>query len=69
MEYWTVLWITFLGGPFDNQTMFLAYPSLAQCEAATSVVSDTLPYDHKLECEVSTTPSSSIKPKRSPIYE
>lgn len=69
MEYWTLLWITMLGGPFDGDTMFLVYQTHNQCEAALSAVSDTLGYDHQMECEETDIPSSSIRPKRNPIYE
>lgn len=68
MEYWTILWVTFLGGPFDQQVMFLAYPSLAQCEAAISPVAETLPYDFNIKCEESTTPSASAPPRPRPDY-
>lgn len=66
MEFWTILWITFLGGPFDGERTFLAYPSLQDCLAATSAVSQTLNYDHNLSCEESTTPSKSFPPKPRP---
>lgn len=69
MKFWTILWITFLGGPFDGQRAFVAYPSLEECQEATRVVSSTLSYDHNLECEESTTPSGTpVRPKRNPIY-
>ena len=66
MTYWTILWITALGGPYDNQSAFLVYPSLETCEAALTPVSDTLPYDHNMICEETEMPSSSIRPKRRP---
>ncbi len=66
MTYWTVMWITILGGPYDGQGSFVAYPSLETCEAALSAVGDTLPYDHNLLCEETPTPSASMRPKRRP---
>lgn len=47
MEYWTILWITMLstGGSFG-----VPYQSLADCNAARAVVSDTLRYDHTIKC-------------------
>ena len=68
MEYWTILWIIAVGGAFDGETSYLVYPSVAACEAATSVVSGTLPYDHSMECEPTRVQSSSMRPKRNPIY-
>jgi hypothetical protein len=69
MTYWTILWITFLGGPFDGEVTFLAYPSEQSCLDAQTTVSDTLPYDHNIKCEVSDMPSSLIRPRRNPRYE
>ena len=66
MEYWTIMWITALGGMIDGNVTALVYPSLETCEAALVIVSDTLPYDHNLICEETPTPSSSIRPKRRP---
>ena len=63
MTYWTVLWITILSGPLDGAVTGIIYPSLEACEAATRQVSQTLSYDHSLDCEESTTASSSIRPK------
>lgn len=69
MEYWTVMWITILSGYLEGANIAIPYPSLANCEAALNAVSDTLPYDHSLECRKSDTPSASIRPQRNPIYE
>lgn len=69
MTYWTVLWITFLGGPYDGENAYMVYPSLETCEKALNVVSDTLPYDHNLLCEETTVLSSSPRPKRNPRYD
>lgn len=66
MEFWTVLWITVLGGALDGTVTALVYPDLASCEAALSPVSDTLPYDHNLLCEETTTLSASVRPLRRP---
>lgn len=68
MTYWTILWITALGGPFDGDTSFVVYPSMEACEAATDAVSDTLTYDHMMECEATGILSSSLRPKRNPNY-
>jgi hypothetical protein len=68
MEYWTVMWITVLSGYLEGATLALPYETEAQCLAALNAVSDTLPYDHNLECRVGDVPSSSIRPKRNPIY-
>ena len=67
--FWTILWVTALGGPYDSESAFLVYPSLEACEAALTPVSDTLPYDHNMICEETEMPSSSIRPKRNPRYE
>ena len=67
--FWTILWVTALGGPYDSESAFLVYPSLEACEAALNPVSDTLPYDHSLICEETTVLSSSLRPKRNPRYE
>lgn len=69
MTFWTILWVTALGGPYDGESAFLVYPSLEACEAALNPVSDTLPYDHSLICEETTVLSSSLRPKRNPRYE
>lgn len=69
MTYWTILWVTFLGGPYDGEQAFMVYPSVETCEQALSVVSSTLPYDHMMECEPTTALSSSLRPKRNPRYD
>ena len=68
MTYWTVMWITMLGGPYDGQGSFIVYQSLETCEAALMTVSDTLRYDHNLLCEETPTPSSSMRPQPNPFY-
>jgi hypothetical protein len=67
MTYYTILFITALSGPLDGHVSELLYPSMADCEAATRAVSDTLAYDHGLSCEESDVPSGSIRPKRNPF--
>lgn len=69
MTYYTILFITALSGPFDGAQSYVLYPSMAECEAATAKVSDTLGYDHTMRCEASDTPSGSIRPRRNPVYE
>ena len=66
MTYWAIMWITILGTDLDGQTTAIPYPSLAACEAALNPISDTLPYDHNLECRKSEVPSASIRPKPRP---
>jgi hypothetical protein len=66
MAHWTILWITFLGGPFDGNQTGLLYRSEAECWAAHQTISDTLRYDHKVACEVTNTLSASPRPKRRP---
>lgn len=66
MEYWTIMWITALGGMFDGESSYVVYPSLDTCRAALTVVSDTLPYDHQIACVVTDTPSKSLRPKPRP---
>lgn len=68
MEYWTIMWITALGGMIDGNVTALVYPSLETCEAALSAVGDTLPYDHNMLCEETPTPSSSMRPQPNPFY-
>jgi len=68
MEYWTIMWITALGGMIDGNVTALVYPSLETCEAALSAVGDTLPYDHNMLCEETPTPSSSLRPQPNPFY-
>lgn len=61
--FWTLLIFTSLSEPLEDQTSGLVwYPSLEECVAASKIISDTLPYDHQIECEVSRTMSSSMRP-------
>jgi hypothetical protein len=66
MTYWTILWITIIGGDLDGKQGYLLYPDMASCMAAHQTVAATLPYDFKVKCEESDTPSGSIRPKRRP---
>jgi hypothetical protein len=66
MEYWTILWVTVLGGQLDGTVYGIPYTSEVACAEATRTVSDTLDYDHNLTCEVTPTLSASIRPKRRP---
>ncbi|CAB4138354.1 hypothetical protein UFOVP330_11 [uncultured Caudovirales phage] len=66
MEYWTVMWITVLSGYLEGATLAIPYETEAQCLEALNAVSDTLPYDHKLDCRVGDVPSSSIRPQPRP---
>lgn len=66
MTFFTVLWVTVLSGTYEGQRTGLVYGSLAACEAATSVVSRTLDYDHSMECEETATLSHSPRPRRRP---
>ena len=66
MTYWTIMWITILGTDLDAETTAIAYQSLASCEAALNVVSETLDYDHSISCEETDVPSGSIRPQPRP---
>lgn len=69
MTHWTVLWITFLGSPYNEEQAFMIYPSIETCEMATATISSTLSYDHTIECAATDVLSSSIRPKRNPRYD
>lgn len=69
MEFWTILWITVLSGPLDGTTSGLIYPSLEACQDATRTVSDTLAYDHKLECRETYELSASPRPMPRPVIQ
>lgn len=62
MTYWTLLVITIISGPLKGTESFHYYTSQAECEAATSAVSNTISYDHSIDCEVTPTPSSIPRP-------
>lgn len=61
--FWTMLIFTAMSGQMVDRTVgAIWYPSLEECLAAHQIVSRTLPYDHQIECVVSTTMSSSMRP-------
>lgn len=62
MTFWTAMWITIWATGFEGSELMVAYPSLAACEAAVPVVSDTLGYDHTITCVESNVASGSIRP-------
>jgi hypothetical protein len=68
MEFWTVLWISVLGGQLDGSTSGLLYPSLEACEAAIPAVVGTIgeAYDFSVICEETVTLSASIRPMPRP---
>lgn len=66
MTYWTVMVITVLSGYLDGAKIAIPYPSMAECEAATSGVSATLPYDHNMKCVQVGPASGSIRPMPRP---
>ena len=66
MDFWTIMMITILSGPLEETQMGLIYPSEQACYEAVNQVTNTLAYDYKVECEVSDTLSSTIKPKARP---
>ena len=66
MDFWTIMMITVLSGPLEETQMGLIYPSEQTCYEAVNQVTNTLAYDYKVECEVSDTLSSTIKPKARP---
>ena len=68
MEYWTFLVIT-LAAPFDDYASTLPYRNLEACWAAAPIVESTMTETvDMVQCVPSTTPSSSIRPKRNPNY-
>ena len=69
MEYYTLLVITILSGPFEGSQSYLLYESYDQCFEHHQTVAFTLPYDYRVTCEVTDVPSASVKPKRNPRYE
>ena len=66
MDFWTIMMITILSGPMEQIQMGLIYPSEQACYEAVNQVTNTLAYDYKVECEVSDTLSSTIRPKARP---
>jgi len=66
MNFWTILVVTFIGGPMNGESMGLLYPSESACNTAHRAVSAGLGYDHSIKCEATMAMSSSIRPKRRP---
>jgi len=66
MTYFTVMLITALSGPLADADMRLVYFSQDKCLLALNSVSNTLGYDHKIECIVTQVASSSIRPRARP---
>lgn len=60
MTYWTIMTVTILSGGLDGQKFVIPYPSMAECEAATVVISATLSYDHNMVCTETVKPSSPV---------
>jgi hypothetical protein len=69
VTYWTILLITLIGEPLGGLQTRLVYKSAQDCFDGHKIVSDTLRYDHKLECQESDIASGSIRPKRNPRYK
>lgn len=46
-----VLWVTILSGPMDGASYGIIHYTEASCLNAKTAISDTLDYDHNLECE------------------
>ena len=66
MEYFAIMWITILGGTLDESTSGLIYMSMDKCESATTLVSNTLDYDHRIVCKETAVASFSIRPQPRP---
>lgn len=66
MTFWTILFITILDPRLEGATMQIAYATEAECDAARSIVGDTLSYDHNMQCIVSNVPSASMRPRPRP---
>ena len=60
--------ITVLGGTMDGSQSYLLYPSMADCDKATAIVSNTLAYDHTITCTDGGLVAS-LRPVRNPRYE
>lgn len=68
MDFWTIMLITILSEPLEETQMGLIYPSEQACYEAVNQVTETLAYDFKVECEVSDTVSSTIRPRARPQH-
>lgn len=62
-----ILFITYLSGPLEGGQAYLAYPSLQACYDATRAVSDTVAWDHTINC-IEGDMVSSPRPRRNQIY-
>ena len=62
-----ILFVTYLSGPLAGGQAYLAYPSLQACFEATRAVSDTIAWDHTIDC-VSGDLIASPRPSRNPFY-
>ena len=69
MTFWTLMFITVIGGEMDGSQSYVLHRSMADCNAAISATSDTITYDHAMECVASDTPSGSIRPRQKPKGE
>jgi hypothetical protein len=47
-----ILWITVHGGPIDGTIYGVPFMNEAACKLAIVPISNSLDYDHNLECEV-----------------
>jgi hypothetical protein len=47
----TILWITIHSGHLNGDTFGIPYMTPEACKTAMKTVSDTLDYDHNLQCE------------------
>lgn len=66
MTFWTVLWITVIGGSADGVTFPVLFQTEADCNAARAMISDALKYDNAIECVPSEFPSNSPRPRHRP---
>lgn len=67
MTYWTVMLITVLSGYLDGAQIYIPYPTWDDCEKAVPAVTATLPYDFSVVCKQSSTVSTSMRPRKSPM--
>ena len=68
MTYWTAMWITMWATGFEGQQAMLPYVSLDACRGALGAVSDSIGYDHTIQCVESIAPSGSIRPMPRPEH-
>lgn len=67
MGFWALMTITILSGDLDGVMFQIPYQTKEQCEAAKAAVSDTLIYDHSIDCVPTSRPSGTVRPKRNPF--